>query len=261
MIEAKIPKIIVIDDDYSQVKRVCSLFKDDFSCYVANTGESGIQMLLEHVADCPIVICDVKLPDLVGFDVCKIIKADHPEICVLLYSGFYDKCLRLEGFRAYADNFLDKAMSDVEFKLLVRNVYNTSNPVHEITAPCNKAKSTYNFMEFEGRIKCRILDYFKCPIVERNPEDVSVKGMAKFLNTTTRTFQRNIEKNVGSNYRQYFADTRLERSRELLVANLNANEISELLDFSSPSHFSREFKKKYGLTPNKFKQDVATLQQ
>jgi len=53
---------------------------------------------------------------------------------------------------------------------------------------------------------------------------------------------------------QYYVLQRVERIKELLEYDeLNLNEISELLHYSSASHLSKQFKKVTGLTPSQFK--------
>ena len=253
------PSIILIDDDDRDLQRLCSLFQEEFSCYVASDGESGLKVIEAHANDRPLVICDVNLPDITGFDVCRTVKSRYPDFCVILLTGFSDKSLRMEGLNAYADNYMDKAISDQEIQLTIRNIYNTFNPRQEIHAPDRYVTDTNRFMGFEVQVRNKILDYFSCPVRERVPDRVTVSGMADSFNTTTRTFQRNMERHTGSSYSKFFAETRLQKSKELLAAKFSVTEIAELLDYSSPSHFSREFKKSYGLTPNRYKREVSSL--
>jgi len=53
---------------------------------------------------------------------------------------------------------------------------------------------------------------------------------------------------------QYYALQKIERVKELIVYDeLNLNEIADLLNYSSASHLSKQFKKVTGLTPSYFK--------
>jgi AraC-like DNA-binding protein len=58
----------------------------------------------------------------------------------------------------------------------------------------------------------------------------------------------------GTTIEQYYMLQKIERVKELLVYDeLNLNEISDLLHYSSSSHLSKQFKKITGLTPSRFK--------
>jgi len=58
----------------------------------------------------------------------------------------------------------------------------------------------------------------------------------------------------GTTIEQYYMLQRIERVKELLAYDeLNLNEISDLLHYSSASHLSKQFKKITGLTPSQFK--------
>ena len=58
----------------------------------------------------------------------------------------------------------------------------------------------------------------------------------------------------GTTIEQYYLLQRIERVKELLVYDeLNLNEISDLLHYSSASHLSKQFKKVTGMTPSQFK--------
>lgn len=53
---------------------------------------------------------------------------------------------------------------------------------------------------------------------------------------------------------QYYALQKIERVKELIVYDeLNLNEIADMLNYSSASHLTRQFKKVTGLTPTFFK--------
>ena len=59
----------------------------------------------------------------------------------------------------------------------------------------------------------------------------------------------------GTTIEQYFISQKIERVKELLVYDeLSISEIADLLEYSSVSHLSKQFKKVTGLTPSHFKQ-------
>ena len=253
------PSIVLIDDDPKQIHRLTQLFDGEFHCHTATDGTSGLEKVTSLANSRPIVICDLKLPDINGFDVCRSIKSDYPHIFVILLTGYIDTSLRLKGLNAYADSYLDKSMADTEISLIIRNIYNTFNPSQYISPPELRAKNSQELATFETQVRVLITDHYEKLPNDRNSNALSVTEMARHFNITTRTFQRRMEKHTGTSFSSFCYEIRLQKCRSLLVGNFSLSEISEFMGFSSPSHFSREFKKTYGITPSKYKQEIRSL--
>ncbi|GAB2700971.1 hypothetical protein GCM10027018_20360 [Paenibacillus thermoaerophilus] len=62
------------------------------------------------------------------------------------------------------------------------------------------------------------------------------------------------KKNTGINLWEYVIKLRMEESRRLLLqTDLRRYEIAERVGYESPEHFSKMFKKYYGLSPSELK--------
>lgn len=253
--------VIIIDDDEYVLGRLTELLGEVYECYTAKTAREGLELFRRYADEKPLVICDVDLPDRVGFDVCKTIKSTHPRIYVMLFTGFNSKALRISGLNAYADICLDKSIDDSEIKLLVRNAHNTMQPRVEIEEPGFPVGtgSHVDVSDFEVNVDQYIADYFRKPEDQRTSNALALPQVAAHFNLTERTFQRRIKTVTGRSFVKYLALKRVERSKDLLAANYSVTQISEILEFSSPSHFSREFKKTTQMTPNKYKSTIRAL--
>ncbi|MEV0721819.1 SpoIIE family protein phosphatase [Micromonospora purpureochromogenes] len=106
--------VLVVDD--SRTKRyllVSWLTRAGFAVREAETGTEA----LERVATDPIdlVVLDVRLPDLSGFDVCERIKADHPAMPVIHVSAHaVDVVDRAQGLTRGADAYLAEPIEPEE---------------------------------------------------------------------------------------------------------------------------------------------------
>ncbi len=248
------PSVLIIDDDELILDRLTSLLCNEFTCYAAKTAQQGLTVFDRIGAENLVVICDIDLPDIIGFDVCKTIKSSHPGTCVMLLTGFSSKMTRMKGLYAYADNCLDKTLDDAELRLLIRNASNTMHPQATITPPPTVLlKGDTLFTGLETKVKRYITSYYKKPITQRSKNELSVTHVAPHFNLTERTFQRQIKDITGCSYTKFLTQQKLEKSKELLAKELSITQISELLEYSSPSHYSREFKRYTGVTPNRYK--------
>ena len=254
-------KLLIIDNDQHSISRLINLLQDDFYCYTANTARKGLELFERIEDDSPLVVCDVGLPDVVGFDVCKTIKARQPKTYVMLLSNYNSADFRITGLKSFADICLDKTVGDPEIRLLIRNAHNTMRPNLAIaTPPATLSKqSPVRPNNFEIRVRDYIEAYFEQPEFQRVKSTLSLSSISSHLTLTERTFQRRIKAITGNSYVRYLSLVKIEKSKELLIANCSITQISEKLEYSSPSHYSREFKRTTNVTPNKYKLTVKEL--
>lgn len=79
--------VLVIEDELNIGELVkINLKMRKINCSIATTGQEGIEMFESQ--DPSIVLLDVRLPDIDGWDVCKKIKQKNPRSIVI----FYDCC-------------------------------------------------------------------------------------------------------------------------------------------------------------------------
>lgn len=85
-------------------------------------------------------------------------------------------------------------------------------------------------------------------------DDISLKDIARSLGYTDYYLSRKFRSEVGSTFKEYVRDVRLEHARFLLKnETIPSREISDRLHFSSQSYFSECFKEKYHMTPNEYR--------
>lgn len=83
---------------------------------------------------------------------------------------------------------------------------------------------------------------------------LEMEAFAKLCGRSLSTFKRDFKSQLNSTPSRWLIDKRLEYAKKLLLeTDLNINEICLESGFKNTSHFIRVFKKKYALSPNKFK--------
>ena len=100
------PRILVVDDDPVNLQVIASALKNEYDIFTVLNGYDAISQLRKHTPD--LILLDVMMPELTGFDLCAIIKSDtaFAEIPVIL-KPFYLRnrysCYLLRVF-AYTGN-------------------------------------------------------------------------------------------------------------------------------------------------------------
>lgn len=123
--------VLIIDDD----KELCALMKkcveqENLSAIVAYSGIKGLRLVDENKDSCSLIILDVMLPDIDGFQILKIIR-DTTNIPVLMLTAKSNEEDKVFGLRLGADDYLTKPFSINELMARVNSLirrYTTLNP-------------------------------------------------------------------------------------------------------------------------------------
>jgi adenylate cyclase len=115
--------ILVVDDVAKNVKLLADVLA--VRGYRTSTAASGEEALASIAADAPdLVLLDVMMPGLSGYDVCRAIRADpaHAMLPVVLVTALDPAQERAKGLEAGADDFLSKPVSQAELIARVRSL-------------------------------------------------------------------------------------------------------------------------------------------
>ena len=92
--------------------------------------------------------------------------------------------------------------------------------------------------------------------IEENP---SISRLASMCNVSEVYFRRSFKKYMGTTPHEYRNELRLKRARTYLeYGDISIQEISDLLGYATVSHFIKEFKRKNGCSPLKYRKQIYT---
>lgn len=128
--------VLIIDDD----KELCALMKkcvehEGLLAIVANGGMEGLRLAEEYNISLSLVILDVMMPDLNGFQVLQIIR-EASNVPVLMLTAKSDEEDKVSGLRLGADDYLTKPFSINELMARVNSLvrrYTTLNQATEVS--------------------------------------------------------------------------------------------------------------------------------
>jgi putative two-component system response regulator len=117
------PKILVVDDEMiARVTIEALLSTESYDLHFAENGIQGLAMAAEIQPD--IVLLDVMMPGLNGFETCKKIRSvpTLAEVPVILITALEDRESRLAGLQAGADDFITKPFDVHELRVRIQNM-------------------------------------------------------------------------------------------------------------------------------------------
>ena len=112
--------VLVVDDSESgRYLKVRALRSVGFDVTEVATAAAALEHIEKHMTH--VAVLDVKLPDMHGFELCRIIKGRFPTICVLQTSATFTSAEdRVAGLEFGADAYLVEPMEETELIAIVR---------------------------------------------------------------------------------------------------------------------------------------------
>jgi len=116
-------RILVVDDIASNVKLLEARLSVEYFDVVTATSGSEALAICER-AECDVVLLDVMMPDMDGFEVCRQLKSNPKthHIPVVMVTALDQPSDRVTGLEAGADDFLTKPASEVALIARVRSL-------------------------------------------------------------------------------------------------------------------------------------------
>ncbi|AFC74515.1 diguanylate cyclase domain protein [Rickettsia parkeri str. Tate's Hell] len=125
--------ILVVDDIEPNIKLLTAkLLKEYYTVLTANSGKEALAILKKEKID--IILLDVMMPEMDGFEVCKTIKTD-PEtthIPVVMVTALSDIDDRVKGLEAGADEFLTKPINDTALFVRLKSLSRMKSLIDEL---------------------------------------------------------------------------------------------------------------------------------
>ncbi len=162
------------------------------------------------------------------------------------------------NFQLFRPAFQDRSISS-----LLQELYNSTNSQNSKNHQTSIISSiTHKLLEDEGRApKCfankkfsKIYQNIINEYIEDNFEyDLNSSNLAKVIGISISYFEMIFKNTYRISFHKYLIFRKLERSKKMILhGNYSMTEISLMLGFYSPGHFSMTFKRAHGYTPSEY---------
>jgi len=119
------PCILVIEDEQHIASGlVFNLEAEGYRVLQCESGEEGLELLRSESVD--LLVLDLMLPGISGYDVCRQLREELPRLPVLILSARAEERDRIKGLEFGADDYLTKPFSLDEFLLRVKGMLKRS---------------------------------------------------------------------------------------------------------------------------------------
>src|SRR6266446_7636957 len=126
-------RVLVVDDVELNVRLLTAkLASEYFEVVSADNGPAALDMVEAELPD--IILLDVMMPRMDGFEVCRRLKANPhtADVPVVMVTALSDVADRLRGLEAGADDFLTKPVNDIALFARVRSLVRLKRMMDEL---------------------------------------------------------------------------------------------------------------------------------
>jgi two-component system, OmpR family, alkaline phosphatase synthesis response regulator PhoP len=134
--------ILIVEDNADLLKLLkINLSDQGYRIYTAENGIAALDTY--HTQKPDLIILDVMLPKLDGFEVCKLIRSENKTIPILMLTAKAEEVDKVLGLELGADDYMTKPFSIREFLARVKAIF------RRIDASNNKQESENSFLSFD----------------------------------------------------------------------------------------------------------------
>ncbi|WEK34077.1 MAG: response regulator [Candidatus Pseudobacter hemicellulosilyticus] len=250
--------ILLIDDNKEILEFVEDILGETYSIIKMTDAAQALESL--SATSVQLVISDVMMPGMDGFELCKKIKTNF-ETChipVILLTAKNTLLSRIEGLELGADAYIEKPFSPRHLKAQVANLIANRHTLKEYFA--NSPLAHIRTMA-HGKEEELFLEQLNT-IILQNLDNGQLDGefLAEQLRMSRPTLYRKIKAISNLTAHELINLARLKKAAELLAGGqYRVFEVSNITGFSSPNHFNRIFMKQFNMSPTSFIKAQAAL--
>ena len=251
-------KLLVVEDHADIRLYLRVLFSATYNIIMAENGEEGVRMARKEIPD--LVITDVMMPVMNGFECCRILKEDLKtcHIPIILLTALTDDENIVKGIELGADDYILKPFNPEILRTKVKRLIKSRTELKRIYTKLLMPSITVNGSQEENTETIIIEDPFITQILNivnenlQNPE-FNVKKLAEMLNMSQPTLYRKVKQLTNFTIIELVRGVRLKRSAELLRSRkYNVQEVAEMVGYNDIPTFRKHFVDFYGTTPSTF---------
>ncbi len=247
--------VLIIEDNNDMQKQIRHLLMNNYKIITASNGNQGLEMAREIFPD--IIISDVLMPGMNGFELCRNIKQDiqTSHIPVILLTALSETVNQIDGLETGADAYITKPF---ENKLLKAQISNLLESRKRLQKSFRESEEKWaNDISLNQRDKNLVERSIQ--IVEKHLLDAnfSVEQLADELGVSRSSLHRKMRVLTNQSATEFIRYVRMKKALKLMKdSDLNIDEIGFAVGFNSHSYFTQCFKKLYGKTPTEYQAEL-----
>lgn len=245
-------EILIIEDNHDLRSFVGNILQHDYKIIEAVDGIDGVEKAEARIPD--LIISDVMMPGMDGFELCKKLKANEKtnHIPLIFLTAKAAREHKLEGLETGADDYLVKPFDAAELLIRIKN----------LIAIRQKLQRKYQGESWQKpkvvaitSVHQKFIETLK-NVIEKNigNELFGVEDLGKAMAMSRSQIHRKLKALTDLSATTFIRNYRLYRAADLIKQDAgNVTEIAYQVGFNSQTYFSSSFQELFGCSPTEYK--------
>jgi len=242
----------VVDDNEDFREFIASIFAKQYSIIKAEDGIKALELTLDKLPD--IIVSDVMMPRMDGFEFCKAVKQDIriSHIPIILLTAKTGDENKYTGLEAGAEDYISKPFNMDMLQLKVNRIVERQKQQQgQIRNKIDVRPSEIEITSMDEKFVAKAAALIELNI--ENP-DFLVEDLCREMGMSRVYFYKKILALTDKTPSELIRYMRIRRAADLLErSQLFINEVAYKVGFNDPKYFRKYFKEEYGINPNEYK--------
>lgn len=151
-------KILIIEDNPGIQMSLMDQFESEgYKVFTSGNGNDGLKLVKDHSPD--LIILDIMLPGLDGYEVCKKLRMEGNNTPVIMLTVKDKEIDKVLGLEFGADDYVTKPFSVRELSARVKTIFRRIGEYSDELSSCNIGETSMNFRKFEATRKGVKIDF------------------------------------------------------------------------------------------------------
>jgi DNA-binding response OmpR family regulator len=244
-------RLLIIEDNPDVVGYLQACYQNHFSIKTAKDGTEGYLLALNEIPD--IIISDVMMPEMDGFELCNKLKNDYrtSHIPIILLTAKADIPSRIEGLETGADAYIVKPFNQRELLVRMQKLLELRRKLFSRYTIGNSLESSSDPVIQKEDLFFKKLN----EIIQKNLGDelFNIQVLCIEMAMSKSQLYRKFSALTNMSAARYIRTLRMKKAKELLqTTSMNITEVGYAVGMKSVSVFSKSFKEEFGYNPTDF---------
>ena len=253
-------EILAIDDD----REILAVIKKALlrEGYQVTALEDPLQLEEDKLGRYQLILLDVMMPGIDGFDLCRRIreKVDCP---ILFLTAKTEEKDVMTGLGAGGDDYITKPFSATYLKTRIASLLRQRKSLQEIyMAKLTEGKeiavaealtpSQPQITPYDEQFMQKVMEFIE---EQMDNAELTIDEFAEHLMLSRTIFYRKLKSIIGLTPVDFIREVRIKRAAQLIDSGeYNFSQVAYMTGFNDPKYFSKCFKKVVGITPSEYKE-------
>ena len=244
-------KLLIVEDNLELLMLMKQILGAYYRVYVAKNGVEALKIVQQKKLD--IIISDVMMPEMNGFELTKAIKSDkqYSHLPIILLTAKTSEEEQQEGLLSGADEFLTKPFRLSDLRLRIDNIVENRKRMQALMSTTEAFTETEKAPSAEEKF---LNDALKFVYAHLEDEDYDRDALATDMGTSTSTLYNKLRSITGLNVSSFIRDVRMKEASRIAESNpsIRVSDLAYSVGFHDPRYFSTCFKKHFGVQPKEY---------